>query len=64
MKSYGVTIQMKAIEQYVSVVLFVMLCKIVLIFESGCNSKVKAVFLCSAVHFTAQDGFILRKPLV
>ena len=34
MKSYGVTIQMKAIEQYFPVVLFIMLYKVVLSFES------------------------------
>ena len=33
MKSYGVTIQMKAIEQYVPVVLFIMLYKVLLTFE-------------------------------
>ena len=34
MKSSGVTIQMKATEQYFPVVLFNMLCKMVLTFES------------------------------
>ena len=34
MKSYGVTIQMKATEQYFSVVLFIILYKVVLTFES------------------------------
>ena len=34
MKSYGVTIQMKAIEQYFPVVLFIMLHKVVLTVES------------------------------
>ena len=34
MKSYGVTIQMKATEQYFPVVLFVMLYKVVLTLES------------------------------
>ena len=34
MKSYGVTIQMKATEQYFTVVLFNMLYKVVLPFES------------------------------
>ena len=33
-KSYSVTIQMKATEQYFPVVLFIMLCKVVLSFES------------------------------
>ena len=32
MKSYSVTIQMKATEQYVHVVLFIMLCKVILTF--------------------------------
>ena len=34
MKSYGVTIQMKATEQYFPVVLYIMLYKVVLTFES------------------------------
>ena len=34
MKSYGVTIQMKTTEQYFPVVLFIMLYKVVLTFES------------------------------
>ena len=34
MKSYGVTIQMKATEQYFPVVLFIMLDKVVLTFGS------------------------------
>ena len=34
MKSCGVTIQMKATEQYFTVVLFIMLYKVVLTFES------------------------------
>ena len=34
MKSYSVTIQMKATEQYFPVVLFIMLYKVVLKFES------------------------------
>ena len=34
MKSYGVTIQMKATEQYFDVVLFIMLYKVVLTFGS------------------------------
>ena len=34
MKSYGVTIQIKATEKYCPVVLFIMLYKVVLTFES------------------------------
>ena len=34
MKSYSVTIQMKATEQYFPVMLFITLCKVVLSFES------------------------------
>ena len=33
MKSYGVTVQMKANEQYFPLVLFIMLYKVVLTFE-------------------------------
>ena len=33
MKSLSVTIQMKATEQYVALLLFIMLCKVVLTFE-------------------------------
>ena len=35
MKFYGVTIQMRANEQYFPVVLFIMLYKVILTFESG-----------------------------
>ena len=35
MKSESVTIQMKAIEQYFLVVLFIMMCKVVPTFASG-----------------------------
>ena len=35
MKSYGVTIQMKATYQYVHVLMFIILCKVVLTFESS-----------------------------
>ena len=35
MKSLSVTIQVKAIEQYFPVVLFIMLYKVILTFESG-----------------------------
>ena len=34
MKSYGVTIQIKAAEQYFPVILFIMLYKVILTFES------------------------------
>ena len=34
MKTFGVTIQMKATEQHFPVVLFIMLCKVVRTFES------------------------------
>ena len=35
MKSYGMTIQMKYTEQFFPVVLFIMLYKVVLTFETG-----------------------------
>ena len=43
MKSYSVTIQMKAIEQYFPVVLFIMLYKVVLTFEFFCSNVYYAV---------------------
>ena len=47
MKSCGVTIQMKATEQYFPVVLFIMLYKVVLTFESvneilKCDHSIKS----------------------
>ena len=43
MKSYGVTIQMKATEQYFPVVLFIILCKVVLWMKSyGVTIQMKA----------------------
>ena len=48
MKLYCVTIQMKAIEQYFHVVLFIMLHKVVATFNSGgetlvCTIRMKAI---------------------
>ena len=60
MKSSSVTIQMKATEQYFPVVLFIMLCKVVLTFESvdeilkchHSNESYRAVLLHGAVYFS------------
>ena len=57
MKSYGVTIQMKATEQYFTVVLFIMLYKVVLTFESvdeilwcdHSSESFRAVLFCGTV---------------
>ena len=49
MKSYGVTILMKANEQYSPVVLFIMLCKVVLTFES-----VDEILWCDHLNETFQ----------
>ena len=62
MKSYCVTIQMKAIEQYFPVVLFIMLYKVILTFESvdeilGChhsNKSFMAVLSRGTVCFFTQ----------
>ena len=62
MKSYGVTIQMKATEQYFLVVLFIMLYKVVLSFESvdkilkcnHSNESYRAVLSCGTVYYAAQ----------
>ena len=61
-----VTIQMKAVEQYIyfSVVLFIMLCKVVLTFESvdellqyhHANESCCAVLSCGAVYYAVQGG--------
>ena len=65
MKSYGVTIQMKATEQYFPVVLFIMLYKVVLTFESvdeilkcdHSNESYWAVFSCGTVYCPVKGGF-------
>ena len=64
MKSYGVTIQMKATEQYFPVVLFIMLYKVVLTFESvdeipwcyHSNESYEAVLSCGAVYYAVQGN--------
>ena len=59
MKSYDVTIQMKATEQYFPVVLFTMLYKVVLTFESvdeilwGDHSNESYCWECSDLFFGA-----------
>ena len=64
MKSYSVTIQMKATEQYFPVVLFIMLYKVVLNFESvdeilwcdHSNESYSAVLSCGTVYYAVQGG--------
>jgi len=64
MKSLSVTIQMKATEQYFSVVLFIMLYKVVLTFESeneilNCDHLSEsfwAALSCGTVCYTVQGG--------
>ena len=64
MKSQSVTIQMKATEQYVPVVLFIMLYKVVLTFESmdeilkcdHSNENYWAVFTCSTDYYAVHRG--------
>ena len=58
------TIQMKATEQYFPVVLFIMLYKVVLTFETvdeilKCNNSSEsycAVLSCGAVYYAVQGG--------
>ena len=58
------TIQMKAIEQYFPVVLFIMLYKVVLTFESvyeilkcdHSNESYCTVLSCGAVYYAVQGG--------
>ena len=64
MKSYGVTIQMKANEQYFPMVLFIMRYKVVLTFESvdeilwcdHSNESYWAVLSSDAVYYAVQGG--------
>ena len=64
MKPQSVTIHMKATEQYFSVVLFIMLYKIVLTFESvdeilkfdHSNESYRAVVSCCAVYYAVKRG--------
>ena len=64
MKSYGVTIQMKATEQYFPVVMFIMLYKVVLTSESvdeilwcdHSNESYWAVLSCGTVYYAVQGG--------
>ena len=64
MKSYSVTIQMKATEQYFPVALFIMLYKVVLNFESvdeilwcdHSNESYSAVLSCGTVYYAVQGG--------
>ena len=65
MKSYDVTIQMKATEQYFPVVLFIMLYKVVLTFKSvdeilQCNLSNEsywAVLLCGTAYYVLSGVF-------
>ena len=67
MKSYGVTIQMKATEHYFPVVLFIMLHKVILTFESvdeivwcdHSNESYWAVLSCGTVYYAAQGDSYL-----
>ena len=68
MKSYGVTIQMKATEQYFPVVLFIMLYKVILTFESvdeilKCDhSNERYVYwavLSRGAYYVVQHGYSL-----
>ena len=64
MKSYSVTIQMKATEQYFPVVLFIMLYKVVLTFASvdeillcdHSNESYSAVLSCGTVSYAVKGG--------
>ena len=64
MKPYCVTIQMKAIERYFHVVLFIMLYKVVLTFKSvdetlvcdHSNESYGAVLSCGTVYYAVQGG--------
>ena len=64
MKSYAVTPQMKATEQYFPVLLFIKLYKVVLTFESGdeilwcdhSNESYWTVLSCGSVYYAVEGG--------
>ena len=64
MKSLSVTIQMKATEQHIPVVLFIMLYRVVLTFESvdeilkcdRSNESYWEVLSCGTVYYAVQGG--------
>ena len=66
MKPSSVTIQMKATEQYFAMVLFIILYKVVLAFESEdeipkcdhLNKSYLTVLSCGAVYHVVQGGSI------
>ena len=68
MKSYGVTIQMKATEKYFPVVLFIMLYKVFLTFESvdeiqwsDHSKKATVQYFRAVLPFECVNGKILIK---
>ena len=64
MKSYGMTLKMKATEKYFPVVLFIMLYKVVLTFEivdeilwcDHSNESYWVVIFCGTVYYAVQGG--------
>ena len=64
MKSSGVTIQLKNTEEYFPVILFIMLYKVVLTFESAdeilkcdhSNESYWAILSCGTVYYAVQGG--------
>ena len=64
MKLFSVNVQMKTIEQYFPVVLFIMLYKVVLTFKSvdeilksdHLSTSYRAVLSCGTVHYSVKGG--------
>ena len=64
MKSLSATVQMKATEQYIPVVLFIILYKVVPSFEfvdeilkcDRSNESYRAVYSCGTVYYTVKGG--------
>ena len=64
MKSSGVTVQLKNTEEYFPVVMFIMLYKVVLTFESAdeilkcdhSNESYSAILSCGTVYYAVQGG--------
>ena len=64
MKSYSMSIQMKATEQYFPLILFIMLYKVVQTFESvdeilkydRSNESYRTILFCGAVYYVVEGG--------
>ena len=64
MKSYGVTIQMKATEQYFPVVLFIMMYKVILTFESVDEMPLCVAFEMRPIRWNVAWYYLFQRIFV